>query len=424
MAQYRKPVPKSQKEISNEQVNPYVNPENGETLGNPNIPSEFQQFTPTEQSGIDFNRSEKLSFTDDHTKPFAVSIQDIDESVLFYFENVIRPYVYQNGVKIPVPLIYGAPEKWKSVQKDGYYKDKNGKIMSPIIMFKRDNMEKNRSITNKLDANNPHLYTSWQKSYNSKNSYSNFNVLNNRIPTQQFIANVVPDYVTLTYSFIVQTYYVEQLNKIIEAINYASDSYWGDPERFKFKAQIDSYATTIELNQNDDRIVRSSFTLKLNGYIVPDTIQKDATAIKKYNSRSKITIGLEVTDSVAEVVSTTNRRRPINPTSFFPSGGGGTSGGVSPATLTYLNTNIQKLGTYVNSTTITFNSGWLVAPSGLPATSINNFTLFCNGTLIELAAIVSFTESAGVTTLIINASALGYSFSPTDEVIAIGKFSS
>ena len=298
MANYRKPVPKSQKEISNEQVNPYVNPDNGETLGNPNIPSEFQQFTPTEQSGIDFNRSEKLSFTDDHTKPFSVSIQDIDESVLFYFENVIRPYVYQNGVKIPVPLIYGAPEKWKSVQKDGYYKDKNGKIMSPIIMFKRDNMEKNRSITNKLDANNPHLYTSWQKSYNAKNSYSNFNILNNRIPTQQFIANVVPDYVTLTYSFIIQTYYVEQLNKIVESINYASDSYWGDPERFKFKAKIDSFTTITELNQDDDRVVRSTFTLTMNGYIVPDTIQKDATAIKKYNSKSKITIGLEATGSL------------------------------------------------------------------------------------------------------------------------------
>jgi hypothetical protein len=44
--------------------------------------------------------------------------------------------------------------------------------------------------------------------------------------------------------------------------------------------------------------------------------------------------------------------------------------------------------------------------------------------LIELAAIVSFTESFGVTTLTINASQLGYSFSPTDEVVAIGKFSS
>jgi len=92
--------------------------------------------------------------------------------------------------------------------------------------------------------------------------------------------------------------------------------------------------------------------------------------------------------------------------------------------LTYLNTNIQKLGTYVSLTTVTFNSGWLAAPSGLPTTSINNFNIFCNGALIELAAIVSFTESSGITTLIIDASQLGYSFSPTDEVVAIGKFSS
>jgi hypothetical protein len=57
--------------------------------------------------------------------------------------------------RIAVPVIYGSPEKWKSVQKDGYYKDKNGKILNPIIMFKRDNIEKNRSTYNKLDANSP-----------------------------------------------------------------------------------------------------------------------------------------------------------------------------------------------------------------------------------------------------------------------------
>ena len=26
-------------------------------------------------------------------------------------------------------------------------------------------------------------------------------------------------------------------------------SYWGDPERFKFRARIDSYATNVTLNQ-------------------------------------------------------------------------------------------------------------------------------------------------------------------------------
>ena len=41
----------------------------------------------------------------------------------------------------------------------------------------------------------------------------------------------MPDYLTITYSFTVFTYYVEQLNKIIEAIEYASDAYWGEDRK-------------------------------------------------------------------------------------------------------------------------------------------------------------------------------------------------
>ena len=298
MPSARKPNPKSQLEIQNDQIEPYVFPETGESYGNPNIPSEFNQFTPTNQSGIDFNRSEQMSFRDDTTKPFTVGLQDIDESIMYYFQNVIRPTVYQNGNRLAVPVIYGSPEKWKSVQKDGYYKDKNGAIMAPLIMFKRDTIDKNRSLTNKLDANAPHLYTSWAKGYNSKNSYSNFNVLTNRKPVEQFVVNVVPDYVTLTYSCAIQTYYVEQMNKVIEAINYASDSYWGDPERFKFKASIDSYSTAIEISDSTNRIVKGTFSIKLFGYIVPDTIQKEITAIKKFNSRAQVIVTAEIVNNL------------------------------------------------------------------------------------------------------------------------------
>jgi hypothetical protein len=298
MPPVRKPNPKSQKEISNSLVDPYVFPETDESFGNPNIPSEFNQFTSGDQSGIDFNRSEQMSFKDDTTKQFTVGLQDIDESIMFYFQNVIRPTVMQNGVRLAVPIIYGTPERWKSVQRDGYYKDKNGAIMSPLIMFKRDTIDKNRSLSNKLDANSPHLYTSLKKIYNGKNSYSNFSVLTNRIPVEQFIVNVVPDYVTLTYSCTIQTYYNEQLNKIIEAVNYASDSYWGDPERFKFKTTIDSYSTAIEISDNSNRIVKGTFTLKLSGYIVPDTIQKELTAIKKYNSKAQVIIMTETVNNL------------------------------------------------------------------------------------------------------------------------------
>jgi hypothetical protein len=419
MTQHRKPIPKSQKELANQMVKPYVNPETGETLGNPNDPSNYKQFTDKSQAGVGFNRGEKLSLKGDTEKPFTVHLQDLDEAVLYYFDEVIQPHVIQNGERIKVPLIYGSPERFKTIQKDGFLRDKSGKMMMPIAMFKRDSLENKRNISQKVDAGDPKLYVAFQAGWNHKNAYSNFEVLNNKIPTKKFVASVIPDYVTLTYSFIIQTYYVEQLNKIVEAINYAADSYWGDPERYRFKAKIDTFNTTTEINQGENRIVRSTFTLRLHGYIIPDVLQKDINAVKKYNTKSKVIFGVETvngeffdqpTPNVNNISNIIDNQSPI-------------INYIDPMIVNYLNTNIQKLGTYVDSTTVTFNSGWLASPSTLPATSLNNFTIFFNGQLIEEAAIVSFTESGGVTTLVIDEVELGYSISPTDEILAIGKFS-
>ena len=278
-----KPTPKTQREISVEQhISTYV------PAGNPN-------YADPDISVV--NRALKTSFKNDTTKPFSIGIKDIDEAVFYYFENVIKPSVYQNGERLPVPVVYGSQEKWKSFQKDGYYRDQNGKIMAPLIMFKRESMDKNRSIGNKLDANNPHNYSVSQKKYDARNSYDNFKVLTNRIPEKQFYATVIPDYVTITYTCVVFTYYVEQLNKIVEAIGYASDAYWGDPERFKFKALIDSFGFQTELAQDDERIVRSTFNIKLNGYIVPEILQKDINSIKKFSDKTKIIFSIEASSN-------------------------------------------------------------------------------------------------------------------------------
>ena len=113
--------------------------------------------------------------------------------------------------------------------------------MLPIIVLKRNTITKDRTVYNKLDANSPNLYGSFQRTWNPKNFYSNFAAINNKIPSKQFYAVAVPDFVNIEYSVIIQTYYMEQLNKIIEACEYASDAYWGNPERFKFRAFIDSF---------------------------------------------------------------------------------------------------------------------------------------------------------------------------------------
>ena len=275
-----KPIPKTQKEISKDlQPEPYDTQQ-----GNPND----AQYDPS-------NRGNQLSFRGDTVKPFNVGIQDIDESIMYYFENVIQPTVFQNGTTIPIPVIYGSPERMKSIQKDGYYRDKAGKIMAPLIMYKRNNIEKNYSIGNKLDANQPHNYAVAQKHYSKQNEYDNFNILNNRKPQKTYYAIIIPDYVTLTYQCSVYTYYVEQMNKIIESINYASDSYWGNPERFKFRARIDSYATNVTLNQGQERVVKSDFTIKMYGYIIPEVINKQLNSIKKFNNKTKINFSVETT---------------------------------------------------------------------------------------------------------------------------------
>lgn len=282
----RKPTPKTQREISISQQEPYQQGGPGfQPTGNPN-----------KAEGI--NRGQQLSFKGDDTKPLTLGIQDIDEAIYYYFTEVIKPFVIQNGQRIAVPIVYGNPEKWKMVQKDGYYRDKNGKIMSPLLVFKRDDLTKVRNIGNKLDANNPNLYSSFVKKYSPKNSYDNFSVLNNAIPQKQQYAVVIPDYVTIKYSCVIYTYYVEQMNKIVETINYASDSYWGDPARFKFRAMIDSFATTIEVNDGQDRAIKSTFDIKLNGYLIPDIMQKDLNAIKKIPTITKVVFGVESTSNI------------------------------------------------------------------------------------------------------------------------------
>lgn len=284
----RKPIPKNQRQLSIQQQDPLL--ENPNSAVTP-LPQFVNPNTPPQNNAY---RAQQISARNDTTRPFIIGIQDIDESINYYFENVIRPQVYQNGAMIDIPIIYGNPERWKAVQKDGYYRDKNAKIMAPLIMFRRTGMEKNRSIGNKLDANNPINYAVAAVGYQKGDTYSNFDILNNRKPVESYKVVVIPDYVTLTYDCIIWTYYVEQMNKIVESINYASDSYWGDPARFKFLARIDSFTNNETLNQGEERLIKTNFTVKLNGYIVPDTINKDLSTANKFFSKGKVTVSTEL----------------------------------------------------------------------------------------------------------------------------------
>ena len=317
MADQKTPRPKTQREIllqtSSQQT--YIPPRGAPGFSqtvNPNLDG-------VGPDGVN-NRGNHVSFRDDKTKPFALGLKENDEAIVYYMENVIKPTVMQNGVEQKVPIYYGSPERWAQVQKEGYYRDLKGKIMMPVITYKRVSVEKNRSIANKIDANYPNNVQLFQKPYSIKNQYDNFNILNNRIPKKESYAIVMPDYVTLTYDFIISTYYVEQMNKIVEAMNYASDSYWGNKERFQFNARIDSYATTVEIVTAGNRLVKTNFSLKLNGYLIPDTIQKELASVKKVSNATQLIFNMEQVSKIPETNTSSDPRLSIltdnNPASF------------------------------------------------------------------------------------------------------------
>lgn len=417
MAKKTKILPKRQSQLSQAAIDTYNNAQ--------------KQPTP---DVIRKNRGYQRSVKNDDVKQFSIGLRDIDETIIYYFNNVIKPSVIQNGKRINVPILYGSPERWKAVQADGYYRDKNGKIQTPLIMFKRDSVEKNRSLGNKLDANNPNNFAIFQKRYSKKNVYDRFSTLNNRDQVEELYGVIIPDYVNITYSCIIFTEYVEQMNKIVESINFASDAYWGDPEKFNFRAMIDSYTTTTEVNQGQDRTVKTSFQINMMGHIVPDSINTSIANMNKFYSKSSVSFGLEVAGT--EEILTRRAGSPAKdaPKGRFYDGLTGKiettlqSSGMSDAERTYLalstiiDTNNQSFSVNTGDNSITFENVTIATPpANFPALEVADFQVFINGLIIEPSAITSITQ-VGSDVVIDFGAGLEYTITDQMEITAVGKF--
>lgn len=264
-----KPRPYTKREFLSKLQEPYANPDTREVT-NP-IPSLASAEVKPGQP--EFNRAEQVSMKDDTTnKTFSIGLEDIDNAIMYYLQDVIKPTVMQNDRQIAVPVIYGSPERWKSMQADGFYRDKNGKTMVPLIMFKRDSFTKNNTLGNKLDGNKVANVQYFETGYSRRNIYDNFNVLRGQKPQKEYVVGIIPDYIDITYSLSIYTDFTIQSNQLTEAIEFAARSYWGDPERFMFRTNIDTFNTPTLLESGTDRANRTEMTLLVSGYIIPTGI--------------------------------------------------------------------------------------------------------------------------------------------------------
>lgn len=369
------------------------------------------------------NRAYDVRRDNDNVRDFTVQLQDIDAAILFYLDNIVLPTLKDNNEAIKIPVYYGSPERWKSAQQDGYFKDASGKTQVPVIIFRRTGLAKNRDLTNKVDANYPQLFQSFKKNWSRKNSYCHFSKVNNISPAFEQYNVIVPDYVNLTYEFIIWTDFVDQMNTIIEAINYSEGTYWGDPEKFKFRVKIDDYANTTDLTGDQDRLVRTSFTLTLAGYIISDTLNKEIAHItRKLYTNFVLRFGQEV-DSSNELTDSTATPVSGRVASTRGSGAAPVNGSLTNVVAQYLALNISKTSDNISGATAIFYDTYIAqAPYPLVATTKDNFIFSINGQVVPPATITTFSQVGSTVEITFDVTALGYSLSASDKVVVTGKF--
>ena len=248
------------------------------------------------------NRGYLYSRTDDDIKTPSVTLMDMDSAIKFYFENVIKPSIEDNSENIKVPIMYSSPERWKAIKRDGFMRDKKRQIITPVITYRRTSIERDDMIPqDKLDANNPHLFYTFEKKFSQQNRYDNFTTQVGLLPQREYYNVALPDYVTLTYDFIIWTTYIEQMNKIVERINYSDGAYWGDPNKLRFRSRIDSFTDATEVS-DVERLVRTNFTVTLRGYLLPEGNFDHRSTTQKFLTPKRVVFGTE-TDAVVDRVT-------------------------------------------------------------------------------------------------------------------------
>lgn len=218
-----------------------------------------------------------------------VRLYDVDLAIAEHMIDTVVPSVEEFREKIKVPVMYGNPERWKSIQKDGYLRDKKGVIQIPLIMFKRNSIERNDTMASSM---NRHVSYPSVSKYSKKHKYDKFSAMTGTQRPVEVYDVVMPDYVSISYEVIIWTDFTEHMNKIVEAFQYATDEYWGDKSGFKFKVKIDSFDNTTEVGEGSQRIVRTTFTMLVNAYLLPEQFNNESTH-KKSLTPKKVVWGVE-----------------------------------------------------------------------------------------------------------------------------------
>jgi len=237
------------------------------------------------------NRANEVRRDNDIIRTPKITIEDIDFAIFSYIRDVIRPQIKENGQMIDVPVMWANGEKWAQVQARGFMRDRKGKVMTPVFSIRRTNLVerdelKALGVNQNPDSNN---YV-FENKYTKNNRYSRLSVLQNTSRGRELYISTVPEFVNVSYEFVIWTEYTEQLNAVIEQIVPTNGFAYGTT--FKFPTYLRDVSIETTNVAGEDRVVRATLPAEVKGtLLMPYELQ--ASNLQKRFSPKKVVFGNE-----------------------------------------------------------------------------------------------------------------------------------
>ena len=92
------------------------------------------------------------------------------------------------------------------------------------------------------------------------NRYTNFNVQIGKKPVYENLVTSIPNFVNITYEFVLWTNFIEQMNPLVESFMEYDKTYWGDKDTYRFICNLDSVSDASEMDARGERFIKSSFS--------------------------------------------------------------------------------------------------------------------------------------------------------------------
>jgi hypothetical protein len=244
------------------------------------------------------NESQTILPGIDLSKQYSITLKDIDTSIIKYVKNVIKPAVQEANERVKVTVMYGNEERWKSVRKRGVMRDKNNTLILPLIMLKRTMVEKSDTIPGyEHDIRRKYTEVVRNSGWSKDNRYSKFATQIGSMPVYENLVTSIPNFVNITYEFVLWTNFIEQMNPLIEGFMEYDKTYWGDKDTYRFISTLDSVSDASEMNQDGERFIKSTFSVTSKAYLLPEEtnniILGKVSQVQRKLSPSKVIFGIE-----------------------------------------------------------------------------------------------------------------------------------